>query len=85
MLEKHRDREHQYTEAEAASDHHVGSPADLPRIELEAELRLLFRDRRRPPGEVSGSPLIFRVLDLDPAQARAGLVAGGDALRDDAF
>ena len=29
--------------------------------------------------------LVSRVLDLHPAQARARPVAGGDALRDDAF
>ena len=83
MLEEHRDREHEHAKDEAASDHHVGSPADLPRVELEAHRRLL--SRRRPPGEVSGSPLIFRVLDLHPGEARARLVAGRDALGDDAF
>src|SRR3954453_12157446 len=46
VLEEHRDREHQETEAEAASDHRVGSPADLPRVQPEPHPRLLIP---RPP------------------------------------
>ena len=40
VLEEHRDRKREEAEAEAAPDHHVGGPADLRQVGLEARTKM---------------------------------------------
>ena len=62
LLKEHRDRKYEQAEDEAASDHHVGGPADLPRVEPESHCRFIPRQpastgpRRAFPDQLTCRP-----------------------------